>query len=275
MHGVQLRPNSTPSIGAPASPARGRIEGRRIRPVTGMRSNTPANSSPSTIVSTPKTWVSPTLCRSQQGAEPAEGDPLAGEHGREAQHEQRPCRGPPGAWRGRGPRRVTGPLGRDRGHRDRGGRGPAPRAVLPEPGPPPAPAAAPRRRRRPAVRPRRTCRSRRRGSRGPGGARRGRGTSPRPRRPPPGRRTAAARTGSGARSRRSCATSSALRDPRYAGPAQPAWPSCGDAVPTTLCPRPRRTAGTLARPLGHRAVSKRARNPIAGRFDARYCALKF
>src|SRR6266516_23048 len=66
-HGVQLRPNSTPSIGAPASPARGRNEGRRIRPVTGMRSKTPANSSPSTIVSTPRIWVSPVLQRHSTG----------------------------------------------------------------------------------------------------------------------------------------------------------------------------------------------------------------
>src|SRR5690349_571238 len=59
MQGVQLSPNSTPSTGAPASPARGRTEGRMIRPVTGNRSNTPANRSPRMIVNPPRIWVSP------------------------------------------------------------------------------------------------------------------------------------------------------------------------------------------------------------------------
>ena len=63
MHGVQLSANSTPSSGAPARPARGRSDGRMIRPVTGSRSKTPANSSPSTIVTAPSTWVSPAECR--------------------------------------------------------------------------------------------------------------------------------------------------------------------------------------------------------------------
>ena len=58
-HGVQLSANSTPSSGAPASPARGRTDGRMIRPVTGSRSNTPANSRPSRIVTPPSTWVTP------------------------------------------------------------------------------------------------------------------------------------------------------------------------------------------------------------------------
>jgi hypothetical protein len=44
MHGVQPSPNSTPSNGAPASPARGRNEGRSIRPAAGSRSKAPANS---------------------------------------------------------------------------------------------------------------------------------------------------------------------------------------------------------------------------------------
>src|SRR5215467_13970312 len=74
-HGVQLRPNSAPSIGAPASPARGRIEGLRIRPVTGKRSSTPANSSPSRIVSTPKTWVRPTLWRGRTEPSPPNATP--------------------------------------------------------------------------------------------------------------------------------------------------------------------------------------------------------
>ena len=59
MHGVQPRPNITPSSGAPASPARGRTEGRSIRPAMENRSKTPANSSPSRIVTPPSTWISP------------------------------------------------------------------------------------------------------------------------------------------------------------------------------------------------------------------------
>ena len=55
MHGVQPKPNITPSSGAPASPARGRADGRKIRPAKLKRSNTPANISPSRIVITPRT----------------------------------------------------------------------------------------------------------------------------------------------------------------------------------------------------------------------------
>ena len=58
MHGVQLSANSTPSSGAPARPARGRTDGRAIRPATGKRSNTPANNRPSRMVRPPSSCVS-------------------------------------------------------------------------------------------------------------------------------------------------------------------------------------------------------------------------
>ena len=87
-HGVQLSANSTPSSGAPASPARGRNEGRAIRPVTGNRSNTPANSRPSTMVSAAQHLGQPGRVPLQHQPEAAEGQPFGGEHEREAEHEQ-------------------------------------------------------------------------------------------------------------------------------------------------------------------------------------------
>ena len=75
MQGVQLTANSTPSSGAPISPARGRIAGRTIRPVIGKRSNTPANISPSTIVTPPSTWVTPAWCRTSTSPRPPKARP--------------------------------------------------------------------------------------------------------------------------------------------------------------------------------------------------------
>src|SRR5215472_10077243 len=57
MQGVQPSPNSTPSSGAPAIPARGRTDGLMIRPANENRSSRPANSRPRTIVSAPSTSV--------------------------------------------------------------------------------------------------------------------------------------------------------------------------------------------------------------------------
>src|SRR5258708_8192765 len=62
MQGVQPSPNNTPSSGAPASPARGRSEGRTIRPANVNRSSTPENSRPSAMVSAPSTCVRPCWC---------------------------------------------------------------------------------------------------------------------------------------------------------------------------------------------------------------------
>src|SRR5260370_9391597 len=62
MQGLQPSPNSTPSSGAPARPARGRTEGLTIRPARANRSRTPANSRPSAIVSAPSTSVRPWWC---------------------------------------------------------------------------------------------------------------------------------------------------------------------------------------------------------------------
>src|SRR5215469_13708160 len=56
MQGVQPSPNSTPSSGAPAIPARGRTDGLMIRPANENRSSRPANSTPSTSV-TARWWV--------------------------------------------------------------------------------------------------------------------------------------------------------------------------------------------------------------------------
>src|ERR1700722_16845935 len=62
MHGVQPMPNSTPSSGAPASPALGIADGLNIRPANMNRSNAPKNSSPSRIVTPPSTRVSVESC---------------------------------------------------------------------------------------------------------------------------------------------------------------------------------------------------------------------
>ena len=107
MHGVQLTANSTPSSGAPIRPARGRIEGRTIRPVIGKRSNTPANSSPSRIVTAAQHLGHPGLVALQHQPQAAEGQALGGEHEGEADHEQHGAeQGPaPGSAReARGPR---------------------------------------------------------------------------------------------------------------------------------------------------------------------------
>ena len=75
MHGVQLTANSTPSSGAPISPARGRIDGRTIRPAIVKRSKTPANSRPSTIVTPPSTWVTPASWRCSTSPRPPKARP--------------------------------------------------------------------------------------------------------------------------------------------------------------------------------------------------------
>src|SRR5215472_14776106 len=62
MQGDQPTPNITPSSGAPASPALGCADGRKIRPANENRSNAPANIRPSRIVIPPRIWVSPVLC---------------------------------------------------------------------------------------------------------------------------------------------------------------------------------------------------------------------
>ncbi len=61
-HGDHPNPNMAPTSGAPASPARGRSDGRKILPANANRSNAPAKRSPSAIVTPPSTWVSPVLC---------------------------------------------------------------------------------------------------------------------------------------------------------------------------------------------------------------------
>src|SRR6185369_110160 len=60
MHGVQPRPNMTPSNGAPSRPGVGRRCSCTSRLAHMNREKTPANSSPITIVSAPRTWASPT-----------------------------------------------------------------------------------------------------------------------------------------------------------------------------------------------------------------------
>src|SRR5579863_9779535 len=62
MHGVQPSPNITPSSGAPARPAFGRADGRTIRPANQNRSKTPANSSPSRMVTPPRICVTRRAC---------------------------------------------------------------------------------------------------------------------------------------------------------------------------------------------------------------------
>src|SRR5216683_1680522 len=62
IHGLQPSPNSTPSSGALAIPARGRKDGFTIRPANANRSSAPANNRPSAIVSAPSTTVRPCWC---------------------------------------------------------------------------------------------------------------------------------------------------------------------------------------------------------------------
>src|SRR5690349_9961093 len=77
MQGVQPRPNITPSSGAPARPAFGRAEGRAMRPANENRSNAPANSSPSRMVSPPSTWVSTRACPVSKCPSPPRAAPYA------------------------------------------------------------------------------------------------------------------------------------------------------------------------------------------------------
>ena len=73
------------------------------------------------------------------------------------------------------------------------------------------------------------------------------------------------------------ATAPAGRSANSADGGSPAsWRSCPSALDEDrrLCTRPEMSSSDGG-PLCHRAVSKRAREPIDGRFDARYCALKF
>src|ERR1039457_5512897 len=58
VQGAQPSPNITPSSGAPARPALGRVDGRTILPANENRSKAPANRNPSTMVRPPRTWVS-------------------------------------------------------------------------------------------------------------------------------------------------------------------------------------------------------------------------
>jgi hypothetical protein len=55
-------PNSTPSSGAPASPALGMTDGLTMRPANMNRSNAPKNSRPSRTVTPPRTRVIPAEC---------------------------------------------------------------------------------------------------------------------------------------------------------------------------------------------------------------------
>ena len=77
MQGVQPSPNITPSSGAPARPAFGRIEGRMMRPANENRSSTPAKSSPSTIVSPPRTCVRTRACPVRRWPRPPRAAPYA------------------------------------------------------------------------------------------------------------------------------------------------------------------------------------------------------
>ena len=77
MQGVQPSPNITPSSGAPARPAFGRAEGRTMRPANENRSSTPAKSSPSTIVSPPRTCVSTRACPVSRCPRPPRAAPYA------------------------------------------------------------------------------------------------------------------------------------------------------------------------------------------------------
>src|ERR1700749_4229600 len=77
MQGAQPRPNITPSSGAPARPAFGRAEGRAMRPANENRSNAPANSSPSRMVSPPRTWVSTRACPVSRCPSPPRAAPYA------------------------------------------------------------------------------------------------------------------------------------------------------------------------------------------------------
>src|SRR5689334_14539901 len=77
MQGVQPRPNITPSSGAPARPAFGRAAGRAMRPANENRSNAPANSSPSRMVTPPKTWVSARACPVSRCPSPPRAAPYA------------------------------------------------------------------------------------------------------------------------------------------------------------------------------------------------------
>src|SRR6185437_3582536 len=69
--------NITPSSGAPARPAFGRAEGRAMRPANENRSNAPANSSPSRMVSPPRTWVSTRACPVSRCPSPPRAAPYA------------------------------------------------------------------------------------------------------------------------------------------------------------------------------------------------------
>src|ERR1700749_804141 len=77
MQGGQPSPNLTPSSGAPARPAFGRAEGRTMRPANENRSNAPANSSPSRMVSPPRTWVSTRACPVSRCPSPPRAAPYA------------------------------------------------------------------------------------------------------------------------------------------------------------------------------------------------------
>src|ERR1700748_767993 len=75
--GAQQSPNITPSSGAPARPAFGRAEGRTMRPANENRSNAPANSNPSRMVSPPRTWVSNRACPVSKCPSPPRAAPYA------------------------------------------------------------------------------------------------------------------------------------------------------------------------------------------------------
>ena len=77
MHGVQPMPNSTPSSGAPASPALGITDGLKIRPANMNRSNAPKNSSPSRIVTPPSTRVSVESCALNSWPSPPTASPAS------------------------------------------------------------------------------------------------------------------------------------------------------------------------------------------------------
>src|SRR4051794_21211411 len=77
MQGVQPSPNITPSSGAPARPARGRAEGRTMRPANENRSSAPANSRPRTMVTAPRICVSSRACPVSRCPRPPRAAPYA------------------------------------------------------------------------------------------------------------------------------------------------------------------------------------------------------
>ena len=85
MHGVQPRPKTMPSSGAPMSPVAGRQDGLMVRC---RNENCPMKTSPITMTTTPRMRTTTSCQRTSHAPERAEGRPVGDEDDREPEDEE-------------------------------------------------------------------------------------------------------------------------------------------------------------------------------------------